>query len=127
VVNERRAKQQEAADRAIIPKVDKALDNCYERTIAELAKDIKISPGRLRRILALYFPDDVRQDQMAFGRAKTDTELKADAAKVQALYDAGVSGWHRLYLAAGISHNTMKKLHDKGYLNIPKLPNCCGK
>lgn len=127
VVNERRAKQQEAADRAIIPKVDKALDNCYERTMAEVAKSIKTSPGRLRRILALYFPDDPRQDQMSFGRTKTDTELRADAARVQALYDAGMTGWNRLHSAAGISYETMKKLHEKGYLNIPKLPNCCGK
>ena len=127
VVNSRRAKRQEAADRAIIPKVDKALDNCYERTMAEVAKDIGISPGRLRRILILYFPDDTRQDAMAFGRTKTDTELRADAAKIQALYDSGITGWNRLYAAAGISYEVMKRLHDKGYLDIPKLPNCCGK
>lgn len=127
VVNERRAKRQEAADRAMIPKVDKALDTCNELTMADVAKGIGISPGRLRRILALYFPDDTRQDQMSFGRTKTDTELRADAAKVQALYESGITGWHRLYTTAGIGYSTMKTLHDRGYLDIPKLPSCCGK
>lgn len=127
VVNERRAKRQEAADRAMIPKVDKALNNCKDRTAKELAEELDISVGRFHRILALYFPDDPRQDQMSFGRYKTDKQLKEHAAHIQALYDGGMTGWNNLYRAAGISYAVMKRLHEKGYLNIPKLPNCCGR
>lgn len=122
----RRAKRQEASDRSMISKVDKALNHCKDLTIKEVAERLDIGVGRLRRILALYFPDDTRQDQMSFGRYKTDEELRAHAAQIQAMYDSGITGWNNLYRGAGISYNVMKRLHDKGYLNIPKMPNCCG-
>lgn len=127
VVNSRRAKRQEAADRSMIGKVDKALNNCKDRTAKELAEELGISVGRFHRILALYFPDDTRQDQMSFGRYKTEKQLKEHAAQIQALYDGGMTGWNNLYRTAGISYSVMKRLHDKGYLSIPKMPNCCGK
>ena len=127
VVNERRAKQQEAADRKAISKIEKVLDHCYDKNVKEVAAMAGMSQARFIRVTKLYFKDDQRLLGIRDGRYKSQAELAELAAKVQALYDGGLTGWHRLYTAAGIGYQTMVKLHDLGLLNIPKLPNCCGR
>src|SRR5690606_7752005 len=112
--------RQRKEDERLVMKLDGLLGDHARKELCAL---LKISDGKLQRLLKEYFHDDPRADSVREGVKDYSDPANQErlVMRVRAVQQEGVRGMRKTANAAGIAFDTLSMLCRKGLVHVDKL------